>query len=85
MAIGMYVEHAVIISTLLSHYGVEIDLGKSGLQLFEGHKNVLSYLYATVRILPSQARPQLYVGPRLRDVRARKRNSASCVIPAADS
>src|SRR4029077_14418445 len=40
MAIRMYVEHGVIISAFVSHYGVEIDLGKSGLQLLEGHENL---------------------------------------------
>jgi hypothetical protein len=33
MAIRMHVEHAVIISTLVSHDAVEIDLGKRMLQL----------------------------------------------------
>ena len=37
MAIRMYVEHSVIISTLVSHNSVEINLGKKALQLLEGH------------------------------------------------
>jgi hypothetical protein len=37
MAIRMYVEHSVIISILMSHNRVEVDLGKRVLQLLEGH------------------------------------------------
>ncbi len=33
----MDVEHAVIISILMSHYRVEVALGKSALQLLESH------------------------------------------------
>jgi hypothetical protein len=40
MAIRMYVEHAVIISIVVSHNRVEIDLGKKALQLLEGHSDL---------------------------------------------
>jgi hypothetical protein len=45
MAIRMYVEHPVIISTLVSHNRVEFDLGKTVLQLLEGHTRFMKHLY----------------------------------------
>jgi hypothetical protein len=52
MAIRMHVEDGVIILAFVSHYGVEIDLGKSGLQLLEGHKNLPPQFTATVVFCP---------------------------------
>jgi hypothetical protein len=40
MAIRMYVEHSVIISTLVSHNPVEIDFGKRALQLLEAIRDL---------------------------------------------
>jgi len=37
----MYIEHAVIISTLVTHNRVEFDLGKSALQLLDDHTRLM--------------------------------------------
>jgi hypothetical protein len=57
MAIRMYVEHAVIISILLSHNRVEIDLGKKALQLLEGHTQCIKRFYGNRTNPSSQAPP----------------------------
>jgi hypothetical protein len=65
MAIRMYVEHAVIISTLVSHNRVEFDLGKTALQLLEGHTRFMKLFYGNRTNPSSQAPPNFYVGLRL--------------------
>ena len=51
MAIRMYIEHAVIISTLVTHNRVEFDLGKSALQLLEDHTRLMKAFFTeTARI-----------------------------------
>jgi hypothetical protein len=65
MAIRMYVEHAVIISTLVSHNRVEIDLGKTALQLLEGHTRFMKRFYGNRANLSSQALPNFCIGSRL--------------------
>jgi hypothetical protein len=65
MTIRMYVEHSVIISTLVSHNRVELDLGKRVLQLLEGHTRFMKRFYGNRTNPSSQASPNFYVGPRL--------------------
>ena len=65
MAIRMYVEHSVIISTIVSHNRVEFDLGKSALQLLDDHTRSMKRFYGNRTNPSSQARPNFYVGPRL--------------------
>jgi hypothetical protein len=67
MAIRMYVEHSVIISTLVSHNSVEINLGKKALQLLEGHARFMRCFYGSRTNLSSQASPNFHVRPRLTD------------------
>ena len=67
MAIRMYVEHSVIISTLVSHNSVEINLGKKALQLLEGHARFMKCFYGSRTNLSSQASPNFHVRPRLTD------------------
>jgi len=50
MAIRMYVEHSVIIWTLVSHNRVELDLGKRVLQLLESHTRFIKRFTETARI-----------------------------------
>jgi hypothetical protein len=61
----MYVEYSVIISTLVSHKRVEIDLGKRALQLLEDHTRFMKRFYGNRTNPSSQARPNFYVGLRL--------------------
>jgi len=65
MAIRMYVEHSVIISTLVSHNRVEFDLGKSALQLLEDHTRFIKRFYGNRTNPSSQAPHNFYVGLRL--------------------
>jgi hypothetical protein len=65
MAIRIYVEHSVIIATLVSHNRVEIDLGKKALQLLEAHTRFMKRFYGNRPNPSSQAPPKLYVGLRL--------------------
>jgi hypothetical protein len=65
MAIRMYVEHSVIISTLVSHNRVEIDLGKRALQLLEDHTRFMKRFYGNRTDLSSQVPPNFHVGLRL--------------------
>ncbi len=65
MAIRMYVEHSVIISTLVSHNRVEFDLGKKALQLLEDHTRFMKRFYGNRTNPSSQAPPNFYVGLRL--------------------
>jgi hypothetical protein len=65
MAIRMYVEYSVIISTLVSHNRVEIDLGKRALQLLEDHTRFMKRFYGNRTDLSSQASPNFYVVLRL--------------------
>jgi hypothetical protein len=62
-----------MVSTLVSHYCVEFDLGKSALQLLEGHihkrtfdqKRTFRQTARNRKNMSSQARPNFHVGPRL--------------------
>jgi hypothetical protein len=65
MAIRMYVEYSVIISTLVSHNRVEIDLGKRALQLLENHTRFMKRFYGNRTDLSSQASPNSCEGLRL--------------------
>ena len=71
----MYVEYSVIISVLVSHNRVEIDLGKRGLQLLEGHTRSIKRFYGNRKNPSSQAPPNFYVGLRL----TRERYRAPCL------
>jgi hypothetical protein len=61
----MYVEHSVIISTIVSHNRVEFDLGKKALQLLEDHTRFMKRFYGNRKNPSSQAPPNFYVGLRL--------------------
>jgi len=61
MAIRMYVEHSVIISTIVSHNRVEVDLGKRALQLLEDHTRFMKRFYRNRTDLSSQASPNFHV------------------------
>ena len=65
MAIRMYVEYSLIISTLVSHNRVEIDLGKRVLQLIEDHTRFMKRFYGNRTNPSSQASPNFHVGLRL--------------------
>ena len=78
MAIRMYVEHSVIIWTLVSHNRVEIDLGKRALQLLEDHTRFMKRFYGNRTNLSSQAHPNFYVGLRLTRERCGNSRLRSC-------
>jgi hypothetical protein len=61
----MYVEYAVIISTLVSDNRVEIGLRKRVLQLLEDHTRFMERFYGNRTNPSSQALPNFYVGLRL--------------------